>query len=174
MKGHFSTGYRHLLPTLAVLAVAVVAVMIVRFMAAPVPLERDKGEYALMGQLILDGAPPYSEAANMKLPGTYYAYSVILAVFGQTVTGIHIGLMAVNLISTAILYLIAMPLVGPAGAALAGTAFIVMSAQNSVLGLFAHATHFVVMFALAGTWLLLESSRSKRKMPFLFGGGVCF
>ena len=65
-----------------------------------------------MGQLILDGTPPYRDAANMKLPGTYYAYSAILAVFGQTATGIHIGLMAVSLISTVLLYLIAIAFAG--------------------------------------------------------------
>jgi len=157
-----------------VLAAAVVAVTVVRFQAAPVPLERDEGEYALMGQLILDGTPPYSEAANIKLPGIYYAYSTIMAFFGQTATGIRFGLIAVNLVSTAVLYLLAIPLLGAAGAALAGAAFIVMSADTSVLGLFAHATHFVVMFALAGTWLLLASPGSKHRAPFLLGAGVCF
>jgi len=159
--------------TLTVLAAAVIAVMIVRLQAVPVPLERDEGEYALIGQLILDGAPPYLEAANMKFPGIYYAYSAILAVFGQTVTGIHIGLLVVNLLSTVILYLLARPLLGAAGAALTGAAFIIMSVDTSVLGFFAHATHFVVMFALAGIWLLLESSRSRRKMPLLWGSGLC-
>ena len=160
--------------TLAVLLAAVVAVIIVRLQAAPVPLERDEGEYALMGQLILDGVPPYLEAANMKLPGTYYAYSAILAIFGQTVTGIHIGLIIVNLLSTVFLFLIARRLIGSAGAALAGAAFIILSADTSVLGLFAHATQFVVMFALAGTWLLQESSGSKRRMLILWGAGLCF
>jgi hypothetical protein len=174
LKGRYFMVDRHHLLTLAVLAAAVAAVMFVRFQAAPVPLERDEGEYALMGQLILDGTPPYSEAASMKLPGIYYAYSAILAVFGQTATGIHLGLMAVNLVSTAILYLLAIPLLGAAGAAMAGAAFVVMSADASVLGLFAHATHFVMMFALAGTWLLLESSGSKRRTSFLFAAGLCF
>ena len=158
---------------MAVLAAAVAAIVIIRFQAAPEPLERDEGEYALMGQLILDGTPPYREAASMKPPGVYYAYSAILAVFGQTVTGIRLGLMAVGLISTVILYLIAIRLLDASGAALAGAAFIVMSADTAVLGLFAHATHFVVLFALAGTWLLLQSSVSKHRTPFLFGAGIC-
>jgi len=160
--------------SLAILAAAVVAVVIIRLEAAPVPLERDEGEYALMGQLILDGVPPYSEASNMKLPGIYYAYSAILTVFGQTVSGIHLGLMVVNLISTVFLYLLARTLLGPAGAAMAGSAFIIMSADVSVLGLFAHATQFVVMFALAGIWLLQESLKFPLP-PFkhLWGAGLC-
>ncbi|HYA43016.1 MAG TPA: glycosyltransferase family 39 protein [Syntrophobacteraceae bacterium] len=160
--------------SLAVLASAITCVIILRFQAAPAPLERDEGEYALMGQLILDGIPPYSEAANMKLPGIYYAYSAILALFGQTASGIRMGLVAVNLFSTVLLFLLALPMLGAAGAALAGAAFIVASAGTSVLGLFAHATQFVVMFALAGIWLLLRALKSSRPgMTLLWGSGLC-
>jgi len=169
--------------SLAVLAVAIAAVMVVRFQAAPAPLERDEGEYALMGQLILDGVPPYSEAANMKLPGIYYVYSAVLAIFGQTVTGIHIGLMVANLLSTVLLYLLALPLLGAPGAALAGAAFVITSADTSALGLFAHATQFVVLFALAGISLLLTAfpphalnsgqTGSKRRPVLILGGGLC-
>jgi 4-amino-4-deoxy-L-arabinose transferase-like glycosyltransferase len=162
-----------LLLTLVVLAAAVIPVIIVRLQAAPVPLERDEGEYALMGQLILDGTPPYSEAANMKFPGIYYAYSVILALFGQTAAGIHMGLLAVNLLSTLFLYLLARRLLGEAGAATAGAAFVITSAGNSFLGLFGHATQFVVMFALAGTWLLLEGLRFERRTLLLWCSGLC-
>jgi len=34
--------------------------------------------------------PPYSVASNMKLPGTYAAHAVIMAIFGQTIAGIHL------------------------------------------------------------------------------------
>lgn len=71
-----------------------------------VPLERDEGEYAYAGQLILQGVPPYRLAYNMKLPGTYAAYAGIMAVFGQTVRGIHLGLLLVNLAAAALLFLL--------------------------------------------------------------------
>jgi 4-amino-4-deoxy-L-arabinose transferase-like glycosyltransferase len=160
-----------LVPT--ILAATIACVVIVRLQALSVPLERDEGEYALMGQLILDGTPPYMEAGNLKLPGMYYAYAAIMALLGQSNTGIHIGLIAINLLSTIMLYLLARQLMDAAGAAMAGAAFIIASANNSVLGLFAHATQFVVMFALAGIWLLLEGSRRKRKIPLLFASGLC-
>ena len=159
---------------LALFVLVVLATTIVRFHALQVPLERDEGEYALMGKLILDGVPPYQEAANMKLPGTYYAYAAFMAVFGQTIEGIHLGLMVVNLLSTVLLFLIARPLLGNAGAALAGAAFTIMSADASVLGLFSHATHFVMLFALAGIWLLQKSPAPERKNLLLWGAGICF
>ena len=62
---------------------------LIRFRLRDVPLERDEGEYAYAGQLMLQGVPPYSLAYNMKLPGTYAVYAAILAVFGQTPTAVH-------------------------------------------------------------------------------------
>ena len=71
-------------PRLVVLLV-LLFVGFIRFRLLDMPLERDEGEYAYAGQLILQGIPPYELAYNMKLPGTYYAYALGMAVFGQTV-----------------------------------------------------------------------------------------
>src|SRR3954463_7208259 len=84
---------------LAAVGVAILIVLIVRVRLRDMPLERDEGEYAYAGQLILHGVPPYKEAFNMKLPGTYCAYALIMALFGQTPAGIHLGLMLVNVAS---------------------------------------------------------------------------
>ena len=76
---------------LITLLVVIAFLAIVRLRIASVALERDEGEYAYAGQLILQGVPPYRLVYNMKFPGVYYAYSVILALFGQTAWGIHAG-----------------------------------------------------------------------------------
>src|SRR3954469_4112755 len=78
----------------------------VRLRLLDMPLERDEGEYAYAGQLILQGVPPYKEAYNMKLPGTYAAYAVIMAAFGQSASGIHIGLALINSGSIVLIFLI--------------------------------------------------------------------
>src|SRR5437762_8992383 len=77
-------------------ALSVLLVLAVRVRLRQMPLERDEGEYAFVGQLVLQGVPPYKEAYNMKLPGTYAVYAVLMAVFGQMPSGIHFGLMLVN------------------------------------------------------------------------------
>ena len=59
----------------------------IRVRLLEMPLERDEGEYAYAGQLLLQGIPPYELAYNMKLPGTYFAYAAGMAVFGQTIGG---------------------------------------------------------------------------------------
>src|SRR5256885_275425 len=68
--------------------VVVLCVAAVRLRLADAPIERDEGEYAYAGQLILDGVPPYALVYNMKFPGTYYAYSVLMALAGRTSWGV--------------------------------------------------------------------------------------
>ena len=54
--------------------VAVLGLMaVVRLRLLNFSLERDEGEYAYAGQLMLQGIPPYELAYNMKFPGTYAA-----------------------------------------------------------------------------------------------------
>jgi hypothetical protein len=50
---------------------AVVGAAALRLRLLDVPLDRDEGEYAYIGQLLLQGIPPYAQAYNFKLPGIY-------------------------------------------------------------------------------------------------------
>jgi len=52
------------------LALVLVFTAAVRFRMLDAPLERDEGEYAYAGQLMLEGVPPYLAAYNMKFPGS--------------------------------------------------------------------------------------------------------
>ena len=78
-----------------------------RWRLLDVPLERDEGEYAYAGQLMLQGIPPYEHAYNTKLPGIYGAYAAVLAVFGETHRAIHLGLLVVNGVTIVLLFLLA-------------------------------------------------------------------
>ena len=155
---------------LAVLA-ALVFVAYVRLRVADVPLERDEGEYAYAGQLILQGVPPYELAYNMKFPGTYYAYAAILALFGHTPWGIHVGLMVVNAASILFVFALGRRLLGSFAGAVAAVSFSILSIDRWVYGVFAHATHFVVLAAMAGLLLLLRAIENERR-PWFFWSGV--
>ena len=149
----------------------------IRWRLADAPLERDEGEYAYAGQLILEGIPPYQLAYNMKLPGTYAAYAGILAIFGQTSGGIHLGLLFVNAVSGMMLYVIAAWMFGRLAGAISGASFILLSTHQAVLGFAAHATHFVVVSALVGLILLLRAEQSKGTFCLFLSGlafGVAF
>ena len=157
--------------TVLILGIIVVAAIRLRLLAFP--FERDEGEYAYMGQLMLQGTPPYQIAYNMKLPGTYAAYAVVMALFGQTIEGVHLGLLILNALSAILVYLVSRFLMSPLGSGIAGTAFLMLSVCPSVLGLAAHATHFVTFFALGGTLLLLHALKSDKPLLLLFSG-ICF
>jgi hypothetical protein len=159
--------------SLLFLALIILFVVFVRVRLSEFPLERDEGEYAYMGQLMLQGVPPYSEAYNMKLPGTSLMYALIMSVFDQTIQGIHVGFMVVNCVTILLVFLLAKKLMsGPAALAASGT-YAVLSLSSSVLGFAAHATHFVVLAALGGILVLLFALE-KNRLKAYFGSGVLF
>ncbi|HOX57712.1 MAG TPA: glycosyltransferase family 39 protein [Candidatus Paceibacterota bacterium] len=138
-------------------ALVVLFVLVVRVRLRGLPLERDEGEYAYAGQLILQGVPPYKVAYNMKLPGTYAAYAVIMAIFGQSPSGIRLGLALVNAVSIVLVFRLGRRLLDEATGISAAAAFALLSLSPFVLGLAGHATHFIVLAALGGIWLLLRA-----------------
>jgi hypothetical protein len=158
-----------LLPWLAV-ALVVLATALLRIHLIDTPLERDEGEYAYAGQLMLQGIPPYQLACNMKLPGTYAAYAVILAAFGQTITAIHAGLLLINAGSIVLIYLLGRRLFSVYAGLASCAAYALLSVGAGVLGTQAHATHFVVLAALAGLLLLLRHDESARPWTLLCSG----
>jgi hypothetical protein len=140
-----------------VVAIIIVVVAGFRYRLLDVPLERDEGEYAYAGQLILQGVAPYNQVYNMKLPGIYAAYAVIMAIFGQSCSGIHLGLLVVNAVTTILVFLLTRFLIDSFAGVFAAAAFAVLSMAEAVQGIFANAEHFVILFALAGILLLLLS-----------------
>ena len=146
----------------SLLAGALLFAVYVRVRLRDFPLERDEGEFAYAGQLILQGVPPYKLAYNMKLPGTYLAYAALMALFGQTTAGIHLGLLAVNMATIVLLYRFVRELFDPFAAGMAAVAYSILSVSPTVLGMAAHATHFVAFFGLAGTYLLWQHLQSGR------------
>ena len=152
------------------LAIVVVGIALIRLRLADAPIERDEGEYAYAGQLILDGVPPYALVYNMKFPEYYYAYSLALAIFGQSSWGVHAGLLVVNAASTILMYLIGRRLLGELGGVIASVIFAVMTLDQGVLGAYAHATHFIVLPMLGGALLALRAGQSGGRLPWLMSG----
>lgn len=149
---------------------AVLIAAIIRLRLLGLPLERDEGEYAYMAQLIFRGIPPYVKAYSMKFPGIYCIYAVIMTIFGQTTSGIHLGLILVNAATTIMIFFLARRLFDPYTAAFAGASFAILSLGRSVLGLSANSEHFVMLFVIAGLWLLLKALQSNNPAHFFLSG----
>jgi len=157
-----------------VLAVIVFGVVLaIRIRLLGIPLERDEGEYAYAGQLMLQGIPPYKLAYNMKFPGTYAAYALIMSIFGQTITGIHLGLLLVNAATVALVFLLGRKLLNSTAGIAAAASYAVLSVSPSVLGFAGHATHFVMLPVIGGTLLLFNHS-DRQTFGRLFASGLLF
>jgi 4-amino-4-deoxy-L-arabinose transferase-like glycosyltransferase len=145
----------------------------VRIRLFSTPLERDEGEYAYMGQLLLKGIPPFKEAFNMKLPGTSILYACIMFLFGETVVGIHLGLLIINSISILIIYLLGRRWLSPKAGIITAITFGLLTISHVLLGFAAHATHFVIFFALWGC-LMLDMALEHMSIGRLVLSGVLF
>ncbi len=156
------------------LAVIVLGLVIaIRIRLLGIPLERDEGEYAYAGQLMLQGIPPYKLAYNMKFPGTYAAYALIMGIFGQTIVGIHLGLLLINAATILLIFLLGRRLINSIAGLAAAMTYAVLSVSPSVVGFAAHAEHFVMLPALGGVLLLLNES-DRRNFERLFISGLLF
>jgi 4-amino-4-deoxy-L-arabinose transferase-like glycosyltransferase len=178
-------SWARLWPWLFVLAV-LLFVGFIRFRLLDMPLERDEGEYAYAGQLVLQGIPPYELAYNMKLPGTDFIYALGMAVFGETSAGVHLTLLVANCVNIVFVFLLGRKLFGNTAGLVACASYGVMAVSPAVLGMAAHANHFVVLFAVPATLLLLRDDETRCAANLFFSGllyglaflmtqqGICF
>jgi Dolichyl-phosphate-mannose-protein mannosyltransferase len=157
----------------AALVLVLAATALIRLHLRNFPLERDEGEYAYAGQLIVQGIAPYKIADNMKLPGTYAAYAALMAIFGQTPAGIHEGLLLVNALTIWMIFLAGARLFGRLAGLAAAASYALLALSPSVLGFAAHASHFVVFFAMAGLLVFMRALRTKSS-GMLFACGLLF
>ncbi len=146
------------------LGVVVLLVSVVRIRLLDVPLERDEGEYAYAGQLLLQGVAPYKLAYNMKLPGIYAVYAAVLALFGQTPAAIHFGLVLVNAATIIVTFLLGRKLFGAAAGLAGAGAFGLLSLGEHVQGLSANAEQFLILPAVGGLLLLLKAMERRGRL----------
>ena len=100
-----SPGHLESRATWCVVLLAIGFSCFVRLRLLSFPLERDEGEFAYPAQLLLEGIFPYKMAySTLKMPGLILAYVVIISIFGQTIEGIHLGLLFVNTATLILLF----------------------------------------------------------------------
>jgi hypothetical protein len=169
------------------LGVALVFVLGVRWRLREMPLDRDEGEYAYIGRLMLEGVAPYKTVFTDKLPGVPAFYAVFITLFGRSATGMHIGLALVSAASVLLTFLIGRRLLDDVAGAASAVSLALLTLNPWAMGLAGHASHFVVFAALAGMWTLLRgcdaaagldknaaASSSGRLYAWLFVSGLLF
>ncbi len=139
------------------------------------PLERDEGEYAYAGQLDPARHPALMNhlAYNMKFPGTYLAYAVIMSIFGQTPAGIHFGLLLMTTATALMLYWLGKKILDETAGLVAAASYALLAAGPSMLGQAGHATQFCAFFVTAGLCFMWRV-RQKKSWPVLAASGALF
>jgi hypothetical protein len=155
---------------LVLLVLVIVFFSLIRLRLRDMPLERDEGEYAYAGQLVLQGIAPYRLAYSMKLPGTHAAYALVMAVFGQTPAGIHLGLLLINVATVFLVFLLSRRMFGPLAGLAAGSSYALLSTSQSVLGFAAHASNFVVLPAIGGIIMSVKAGETGRSIHYFLAG----
>lgn len=158
---------------LILLAIATILLLCTRFSYCHIPFERDEGEYAYAGSLLLHGHYPYKDAYNMKFPGSYFMNALLMKTGGESIEAIRIGVALIVLLTAllagCIAYLFAKSI---NAAALTVTVFLLLTNTMGGEGLIANAEHFVNLFAVSGILLLLIFIRRINNPVLLFVAGI--
>lgn len=138
-----------------------------------VPLERDEGEYAYIAQMLLAGAPPFSEAYTMKLPGVPVWYALFFVLFGETIRAVHIAGWFVDVVSAVAIAILVRSLVDDARkrnvvAVVAASLFVGLASLLCFDGFTANCEKFVVV-GVVGSLAVFVRDRGWRR---LVGAGV--
>ena len=83
-----------------------------------------KAAWPTSGNRFLHGTPPYQDAYHEKLPGIYLAYAAMMAAFGESAAGIHLGLLVVNLLTIVLVFLLARDTLDALAGGIAAAAYV--------------------------------------------------
>jgi 4-amino-4-deoxy-L-arabinose transferase-like glycosyltransferase len=133
--------------------IVAIFVIYVRIRFADMAMERDEGEYAYAGSQILRGPFPFKDFYNMKLPGVYYCYALIMGLFGKTVLAIRLGVLFLNLMTAYFIIKLGQRWINEQAGWLAGAFYLFLSVSFSVQGIIANCEHFVLFFIVLTLWL---------------------
>ncbi len=153
----------------AVLAVVVTA-SIIKLHLLDIPLERDEGEHASIAQLLMQGEPLYASAYSMKLPAIYFIYAVVMALFGQTPYGIHMGLLSITVVTIALVFLLARRMLGSYAGVMAAIAFALLTLGKYTLAF--NIEPLAMLLVLSGSLVMLSligRARGLLLSGFIFG-----
>ena len=142
-------------PEWAIIGILFVLTILLRWQYLEIPLERDESVYYYLGKTALEGGRPYYDFYEMKPPGLFYSYALLVGIFGYSGLGPHLALLFVSLSNTLFTYLIARKLGGKSMAFIAAAAFVFFSLNPGASGLYLVAEHVVLLWGLPGIWLAL-------------------
>lgn len=146
--------------------------LLLRLPVADMPLERDEGEYAYIGQQWLHGALPYRDSFDQKPPGVHFVYAAIETVAGTAPAAIHWATQIYSLATLAVIFVLGRYLSTPFGGVAAAAFAAFMSADPSVLGNAANTEVFMLL-PLTAAMLAACYAAETDSLVWALATGVC-
>jgi hypothetical protein len=153
------------------LAVVFGVALLLRAPIAAIPLERDEGEYAYIGQRWLQGEVPYKTSFDQKPPGVFAAYAMIQLVIGTSPAALHWGMQLYTLGTLTLLYLLGRRLFSPTVGLLAALFAAFLTADKGVLGNAAN-TEIYMLLPLTGAMLTTVRAVQEDAPGWAFTSGI--
>ena len=144
----------------------------IRIHLAEIPFERDEGEYAYAGQMILKGSPPYHEVYNMKFPGVYFMYALGFKMFGESVAATRYLTLLLQLIGAGFIFLLGRRLINPLAGWLTAATFMLFNLTLALQGIQSNAEHFVVAFLLPSLYFLYRGLEEESAIDLATSGAL--
>jgi Dolichyl-phosphate-mannose-protein mannosyltransferase len=153
-----------------ILICIMLVVVFIRFRLLDTPLERDEGDYAYHGQLLLDGVNLDDELIRKRFPVIFFIYSIIMVLFGQTAKAIHTGLLLANLATIYLIFRWIRKMFNPVWALTGAVVFAALMLNYKIDGFSANREHFVILIMLGGVMMMYKSFKKRKPWMFYISG----
>ncbi len=157
-------------PYIVGLALIIFLIIYIRSHFINAPFERDEGSYAYCGKLLLNGAVPFKDIGSQRLPGVFYCYALIVALFGYTLQSLHVAFILINIISTVIIFLIGRHIFNNIAGIASAFCFALLSMNMSISGFTVQSEHLVALFVIIAIYFLLLFLKSKKYFWIILSG----
>lgn len=145
-------------------------VVLIRSNFLNIPFERDEGAYGYYGKLLLEGKIPYKDFYEQKFPGIFYFYGMMVGIFGETVKGMHIGFMLLNIGTIILLFAASRRLFSPLAGTITAITYAIVSITPNLSGFTIQGEHGVSFFISLGIYFYSVTLKNKTwKYYFLMG-----
>lgn len=145
-------------------------VVLIRSNFFGIPFERDEGAYGYYGKLLLEGKTPYKDFYEQKFPGIFYFYAMMVGIFGETVKGIHMGFMLLNIATIILLHSASRRIFNPMAGAITAITYAVVSMTPFLSGFTIQGEHGVAFFVSLGIFFYSYTIKNTSWKFYFFMG----
>ncbi len=135
-----------------------------------IAMERDEGDYAMFGKWLLTGAKPYVDFYEMKPPGLFLAYALVVKFFGYNYMSLQSGFSFIFAVTLLFSYLFFKKFIGRSTAMAVLPVYGLLLLDPYVSGFTIQAEFLVLCFAVTGFYLLIVGSEKNNLLLLILSG----